>query len=102
MTVKLVVLYTHPEDTDAFDRHYLGIHMPLVSKMPGLQRAESGRFMAALDRGELAYYRVAELYFTDQQALEHAFSTEAGKATAADYQQIAPAGSRMFTAVVDE
>jgi uncharacterized protein (TIGR02118 family) len=102
MTVKLVVLYTHPEDTDAFDRHYLGVHMPLVSKMPGLQRAESGRFMAALDRGELAYHRVAELYFTDQQALEHAFSTEAGKATAADYQQIAPAGSRMFTAVVDE
>ncbi len=102
MTVKLVVLYTHPEDTDAFDRHYLGTHMPLVAKIPGLQRAESGRFMAALDPGELTYYRIAELYFTDQQALEHAFSSEAGKATAADYQQIAPPGSRMFTEAVDE
>ncbi len=102
MTVKLVILYTHPEDTDAFDRHYLGIHMPLVAKIPGLQRAESGRFMAALDPGELTYYRVAELYFADQQALEHAFSSEAGKATAADYQQIASPGSRMFTEVVDE
>lgn len=52
MTVKLVVLYTHPEDTDAFDRHYLGTHMPLVAKIPGLQRAETGRFTAALDRAD--------------------------------------------------
>ena len=52
MTVKLVVLYTHPDDPDAFDRHYLGTHMPLVAKVPGLQRTETARIVAAADPGE--------------------------------------------------
>jgi uncharacterized protein (TIGR02118 family) len=101
MTVKLVVLYTHPDDPDDFERHYVDTHMPLVSKIPGLQRAESGRFVAALDGSEQTYYRVAELYFADQKALAAAFGTDEGKATSADYQQIAPPGSRMFVEVLD-
>ena len=102
MTVKLVVLYTHPEDAAAFDRHYFGAHMPLVQAIPGLQRAETGRFVAPLDGGEQTYYRAAELYFADQEALSAAFDSEEGKATAADYQAIAPAGSRMFVAALDD
>jgi uncharacterized protein (TIGR02118 family) len=101
MTVKLVVLYTHPDDPEAFERHYFDTHMPLVSKIPGLQRAESGRFVAALDGGEQTYYRVAELYFADQAALGAAFGSDEGKATAADYQKIAPPGSRMFVEALD-
>jgi uncharacterized protein (TIGR02118 family) len=102
MTVKLVVLYTHPDDADAFDRHYLDVHMPLANKLPGLQRAETGRIVTALDGGEQTYYRVAELYFADQPALGAAFSSAEGKATAADYQQIAPPGSRMFVEALDD
>jgi uncharacterized protein (TIGR02118 family) len=102
MTVKLVVLYTHPDDADAFDRHYLGVHVPLVMKIPGLQRAEAGRIVAALDGGEQTYFRAAELYFADQQALDAAFASPEGAATAADYQQIAPPGSRMFVEVLDD
>lgn len=102
MTVKLVVLYTHPSDSDAFDRHYLGTHMPLVNAIPGLQRAEAGRFASALDGGEQTYYRMAELYFADQAAMQAGFASAEGGATAADYQQIAPPGSRMFVAVVDD
>jgi uncharacterized protein (TIGR02118 family) len=101
MTVKLVVLYTHPDDPDNFERQYVDTHMPLVSKIPGLQRAESGRFVAAIDGSEQTYYRVAELYFADQGALAAAFGTDEGKATSADYQQIAPPGSRMFVEVLD-
>jgi len=102
MTVKLVVLYTQPDDPDAFDRHYVGTHLPLVDKIPGLQRAEAARFVAAADSGEQTYYRVAELYFASQGALEAAFGSDEGKATAADYQNIAPPGSRMFVAVLDD
>lgn len=102
MTVKLVVLYTRPDDADAFDRHYLATHMPLVDRLPGLQRAETARFVAAADSGEQTYYRSAELYFADQGALAAAFGTDEGKATAADYQSIAPPGSRMFVAVLDD
>ena len=53
MTIKLVVLYTQPDDPAAFDEHYLGVHMPLVAKLPGLERAETGKFTMALDGGEL-------------------------------------------------
>jgi uncharacterized protein (TIGR02118 family) len=102
MTVKLVVLYTQPDDPDAFDEHYLGTHMPLVSAIPGLQRAEAGRLVTALDGGEKTYHRITELYFADQDALGAAFGSPQGQATAADYQKIAPPGSRMFIAHVDD
>ena len=102
MTVKLVVLYTKPSDPTAFDAHYLGTHVPLVNTIPGLQRSETGRIDAALDGGEQLYYRIAELYFADQAALQAAFASDQGRATAADYQQIAPPGSRMFTEILDQ
>ena len=102
MTVKLVVLYTQPDDPDGFDQHYLGVHGPLVEKIPGLQRFEGARIQAAADRGEATYFRIAELYFADLAALQAGLGSAEGAATAADYQQIAPPGSRMFVAAVDD
>jgi uncharacterized protein (TIGR02118 family) len=102
MTVKLVVLYTQPEDPADFDRHYFGTHMPLANAIPGLQRAETSKFTAALDSGETTFYRAAELYFADQEALGAAFGTPEGQATSADYAKIAPPGSRLFIAAVDD
>jgi uncharacterized protein (TIGR02118 family) len=102
VTLKLVVLYTQPDDPDAFDRHYLRTHAPLVHAIPGLQRFESRRIETALDGGEKIYYRMAELYFADQDAMQAAFASDEAKATTADYQQIAPPGSRMFIQTLDE
>jgi uncharacterized protein (TIGR02118 family) len=102
MTVKLVVLYTHPDNPSAFDQHYFDTHMPLVRRVPGLQRAETGRFGAAADGGEQTYYRAAELYFADQGAFEAGLGSDEGQAAAADYQKIAPPGSRMFIEALDD
>jgi uncharacterized protein (TIGR02118 family) len=102
MTVKLVVLYTQPDDRAAFDERYLGVHAPLVAKLPGLQRFETGTIAVALDGGELTYHRIAELYFADQAAMGAAFGSAEGTATAADYGAIAPAGSRMFVEQIDD
>ena len=101
MTVKLVVLYTQPDDPDTFDKHYAGVHGPLVDKVPGLQKWEAAHFVAAADGNELTYHTTAELYFADQAALEAGLGSEEGKAAAADFAQIAPPGSRMFIATVD-
>jgi uncharacterized protein (TIGR02118 family) len=101
MTVKLVVLYTQPDDPAGFDEHYREIHAPLVRKLPGLQRFESGQVTAALDGGERGYHRVAELWFADQAAMDAAFGSAEGAATAQDYGQIAPPGSRMFVVAVE-
>ena len=102
MTVKLVVLYTQPADPAAFDEHYLNVHAPLVRKIPGLQHLETGRITVALDGGEQTFYRVAELSFADQAALDAAFGSPEGAATAQDYGEIAPPGSRMFIEAVDD
>jgi len=102
MTVKLVVLYTHPADADAFDKHFADAHMPLVDKVPGLLRTETGKVRVALDGGEKSYYQITELYFADQAAMQHGFGSDEGKATAADYGKIAPPGSRMFVVPVEE
>jgi len=101
MTVKVVVLYTQPTDPAAFDEHYLGVHMPLVEKIPGLERAETAKFVAALDGGEQEIYRSATLYFSDPDAMGAAMGSPEGQATSADFQQIAPEGSRIYLATVD-
>jgi uncharacterized protein (TIGR02118 family) len=101
MTVKLVVLYTQPDDPDAFEDHYRTVHGPLVDKVPGLLRWEGARIAAAADGGEQSYFRTAELYFADQDALQAALGSAQGRATASDYEQIAPPGSRLFVAEID-
>jgi uncharacterized protein (TIGR02118 family) len=102
MTVKLVAMYTQPDDPADFDRHYFGTHMPLVHAIPGLQRAETSMFTTAVDGGEKTFYREAELYFADQAALESALGTAEAQATSADFLKIAPPGSRLFIATVDD
>src|SRR5215211_9063622 len=47
--VKLTVLYGHPDDPDAFEEYYANTHMPLVDKMPNLQRYETARIVATPD-----------------------------------------------------
>jgi uncharacterized protein (TIGR02118 family) len=102
MTVKLVVLYTQPDDAGAFDEHYTSIHVPLVQSLPGLMKFETGTFTAALDGGEQTYHRVAELYFAGQEAMNAAFGSPEGAATAEDFGKIAPPGSRMFVEAVED
>jgi uncharacterized protein (TIGR02118 family) len=98
MSAKLVVLYGTPDDPDAFDAHYRDVHVPLVQKVPGLDKFEWATFAAAADGGELTYHVIAELHFADPDALQTALGTDEGKAAAADFAQIAPSGSRMFVA----
>ena len=99
MSAKLVVLYARPDDPESFDKHYRDVHVPLVEKIPGLDKFEWATFAAAADGGELSYHVIAELHFADPDALQKALGTDESKATAADFAQIAPSGSRMFVAV---
>ena len=102
MTVKLVALYTQPTDAVEFEKHYLQVHAPLVRAVPGLQHFEAGRIVAAADGGDVTFARVAELSFADQAAFEAAMGSAEGQATAADFQQIASPGSRLFVVQLDD
>jgi uncharacterized protein (TIGR02118 family) len=81
-TARFLVLWDAPQDPDYFERHYREVHIPLVRKLPGLRRYTFSRNAVAV-RGEI-YYRIAELDFDDVAALQRAFRSPAGQATAAD------------------
>lgn len=61
--MKLVALYKQPADPAAFDQAYFNTHLPLIKKVPGLQRTIISRFTRTL-MGD-GYYMMAEMWFTD-------------------------------------
>jgi uncharacterized protein (TIGR02118 family) len=94
--VKATALYGHPEDPAAFDEHFGKTHVPLVEKMPNLQRFEAAKVVATPDSSELPYYLIAELYFEDLEQLQRGFASDEGQAVAADFQNFATGGVTLF------
>lgn len=81
--VKFLVLYNTPEDPEAFERHYRDVHIPLSKKLPGLRRYTIGRRAMAI-RGSAPSYWIAELEWDGMDALQQAFQSSEGQATAQD------------------
>lgn len=86
--VKLIALYRKPDDVEAFEKHYFEIHVPLVEKMPGLQRVEISRITGA-PVGEAPYYLMAEMYFDSTESLQVAMSSPEGRAAGKDVMSFA-------------
>ena len=86
--VKLVALFTHPADKEAFDRHYAEVHTPLVRQYPGLRRLEVARVTGS-PRGESPYYLITEMYWDNAEAMNASFSSPEGKAVARDARAFA-------------
>ncbi|MCA1823832.1 MAG: EthD family reductase [Mycobacteriales bacterium] len=83
--VKYVALYRTPDDTTGFDENYFGTHVPIVNRTPGLVRSEIARVVRTVV-GDPAYYVMAELYFTDYDAMRAAFKTEPWQESGANLQ----------------
>ena len=98
--IKVVILYKKPSDTEKFDAHYFGTHMPLAAKIPGLVRAESVKLGPGMDGSEAPYYVQTELLFPDQQAMMSAFGTPEGAATTADLANFESDGMIMLSGEV--
>ena len=59
---RMLVIYKKPQDTAAFDKHYVEIYVPLAKKLPGIWKYEVSRGpIAALAGGDA--YLVAILTF---------------------------------------
>lgn len=89
--IECVVLHPQPADPDAFEEHYPQVHQPLGAALPGLRRRE---FARTVPRGDSAppFYRIAELYFDDQAAMEAAFASPEGTARARRPRRLRPGG----------
>lgn len=88
MTVKLLALYRKPEDVGAFLAHYHDVHMPLIAKVPGLQKAVVNRVDKTL-MGEAPYFLIAELHFADQAAFDAGMASPENRAAGKDLMSFA-------------
>ncbi len=83
MTVKLIALYTKPDDEAAFRDHYHNVHLPLVEKTPHLEKTVIHRVTGALF-GEPAYFLIAEMYFPDRARFDEAMASPENRAAGKD------------------
>jgi uncharacterized protein (TIGR02118 family) len=90
--MKVTVIYSHPKSPEEFEKYYESTHLPLAAKMKGVDRLELTKFLAAPDGGSPAFYRMAELYFTNQAQMEQSLGSTEGQATVADLKKFATGG----------
>jgi len=93
---RLVVMYGTPKDAGAFDKYYFATHVPIAKKIPGLRRYEISRGPVATPAGPSKFHLIAILHFDDMQAIQNAFASPQGQATAADVATFATGGADMM------
>jgi uncharacterized protein (TIGR02118 family) len=94
---QLVVMYKTPKDTAAFDRYYFDKRVSLAKKIPGLRKYEVSQGpIIATPGGSPDYHLVALLHFDNLAAIQAAFGSAEGQATAVDVQNFASGGADMF------
>jgi uncharacterized protein (TIGR02118 family) len=102
MMVRLLVLYGHPEDPEAFDRHYEEIHIPLAKRMQGLKKWTIGKVVGTPGGEPSEYYYVADLYADSREELEAILATPEGQAAVGDVPNYASGGvTFLYTEVQD-
>lgn len=85
------MVYPTPADQAAFDQHYRDVHVPLAKKLPGLRQYTVSRNAIPV-QGTEDFHLVAELDWDDMGAMQAAFASPEGQATAADLAVLAPGG----------
>jgi uncharacterized protein (TIGR02118 family) len=89
---RLLAMYRTPKDPAAFDRYYLSQHIPIAKTIPGLRKYEVSRGPIATPAGLSGLYLIATLHFDDLAAVQAAFASPEGQATAADLANFATGG----------
>ena len=83
---RLLVIYRKRMDEAAFDKHYFATHVPLVKKIPGLEKFDVSHGPVGTPEGASDVHLIATLYFADLGAMQAGMASPEGRATAADAQ----------------
>ena len=88
--VKLMIMFKHPADIERFEVGYVQ-NLALLEKMKGIQRQQANIVLGnpMNPEGHSPYYRILELYFEDQAALDKAMRSPAGIAAGQSLMQYA-------------
>ena len=72
--MKLVAIYEHTKDEEAFEDAYFGDHVTLIQKVPGLEHIEVNKLTRTLV-GAKSPYMIATMTFADKDALKAAMNS---------------------------
>ena len=100
--VKVVIIYPRPQDEQAFEKTYLGEHVPMVeSKLKGLTRLVLTKVTGS-PQGKIAAYRIAEAYFPTMNDLQACIDSDGGKEVMAHAQSISSGGPPLILICEEE
>jgi uncharacterized protein (TIGR02118 family) len=68
--LKLIALYKQPENPDVFNNAYFNSHLPLLKKVPGLEKTEVTPITRTI-MGE-NFFLMAVMHFADEDARRQA------------------------------
>jgi uncharacterized protein (TIGR02118 family) len=91
----LLVLFRTPDDVEAFDRHYVEVHLPLARQMPGLRSIRVDHAVGG-DPALREYHLVSRLEFDSREAMRTALRSPEGVAAGNDLAQFAVDGYKML------
>ena len=96
-TLRLVGLWTQPSDPEAFEREYLGSHIPKLRALPGSQRVRTARCIDG------PFFRLTEVEFSSLDEIHVALDDPLGRQILADANALAAKfGVRLDVLVVAE
>ena len=102
LMIRLLVLYGHPKDPAAFDRHYQEVHIPIARKMKGLKKWTIGKVKENPDGSPPPYYYIADLYMESREEFEQLLASPEGQAAVADVPNYATGGVQfLYTDIED-
>ena len=85
---QMIVIYRTPKSPAAFAKHYCEIHVPLARQLPGLRNYETSRGPIISLYGAIEASLVATLHFDSLSDINAAFTSEFGRACAADRREL--------------
>jgi len=87
---QMIVIYRALKNLEAFDRHYSRVHVPLARQLPGLREFETSRGPIISLYGAVEAHLISTLHFDSLSDLNAAFTSECGRACAADRWRLTP------------
>ena len=95
--LRLVGLWTEPADVDAFEREYLGSHVPKLQGLPACRDVRTARCIDG------PFFRMTEVHFESLDAIHAALDAAAGREILVEANALAAKfGIRLDVVVVAE
>jgi len=95
--VRLIALYSQPDDPAAFDSHYRDVHAPIVRRYPNLRGVRLTK-ADGLGGRPAPFYLLAEMSFDSRADLDEALASDPGRESGRDLRSFAQAGVLLFVA----